>query len=56
MKATRACRSLVLVLGDQLDPSGAALDGFDPARDVVFMAEVAGESTRSGASDGPCAM
>ena len=34
MKAARACRSLVLVLGDQLDPSGAALDGFDPARDA----------------------
>ena len=50
MKATRACRSLVLVLGDQLDPSGAALDGFDPARDVVFMAEVAGESTHVASS------
>ena len=38
-------RSLVLVLGDQLDPHSAAIDGFDNARDLVFMAEVAEEST-----------
>lgn len=37
-------RHLVLVLGDQLDPNAAAFDGFDPARDVVWMAEVAAES------------
>ncbi len=43
-------RTLVLVLGDQLDPGAAAFDGFDPAQDAVWMAEVAGESThvRSG--------
>jgi deoxyribodipyrimidine photolyase-related protein len=44
MTATRP-RHLVVVLGDQLDPHGAALDGFDPARDRVWMAEVAEEST-----------
>lgn len=38
-------RNLVLVLGDQLDPDSAALDGFDVHRDVIWMAEVAGEST-----------
>ncbi|MCS7190926.1 MAG: cryptochrome/photolyase family protein, partial [Fimbriimonadales bacterium] len=37
-------RNLVLVLGDQLDPSSAALDGFDPACDAVWMAEVAEEA------------
>ncbi|MGL4551885.1 MAG: cryptochrome/photolyase family protein, partial [Gemmataceae bacterium] len=38
-------RNLVLVLGDQLDPASSAFDGFDPARDAVWMAEVAEEST-----------
>jgi deoxyribodipyrimidine photolyase-related protein len=38
-------RSLVLVLGDQLDLDAAAFDGFDAARDAVWMAEVAEEST-----------
>jgi deoxyribodipyrimidine photolyase-related protein len=38
-------RHLVLVLGDQLDPHATALDGFDAAQDVVWMAEVAEEST-----------
>ena len=37
--------SLVLVLGDQLDRSSAAFDGFDRGRDRVWMAEVAEEST-----------
>ena len=40
-----ATRNLILVLGDQLDPDSAAFDGFDPKRDVVWMAEVAEEST-----------
>jgi deoxyribodipyrimidine photolyase-related protein len=40
-----AVRRLVLVLGDQLDLASAALDGFDPGRDAVWMAEVADEST-----------
>lgn len=38
-------RHLVLVLGDQLDASSAAFDGFDAAQDAVWMAEVAEEST-----------
>ena len=38
-------RTLVLVLGDQLDLSAAAFDGFDAAEDAVWMAEVADEST-----------
>lgn len=38
-------RNLVIVLGDQLDPGAAAFDGFDPALDAVWMAEVDEEST-----------
>jgi deoxyribodipyrimidine photolyase-related protein len=38
-------RHLVVVLGDQLDPEGAALDGFDTRRDRVWMAEVRAEAT-----------
>jgi deoxyribodipyrimidine photolyase-related protein len=38
-------RNLVVVLGDQLNRDSAAFDGFDPASDVVWMAEVADEST-----------
>lgn len=38
-------RRLVLVLGDQLNQDSAAFDGFDPACDAVWMAEVAEEST-----------
>ena len=38
-------RSLVIVLGDQLDLEAAAFDGFDSQRDAVWMAEVAEEST-----------
>jgi deoxyribodipyrimidine photolyase-related protein len=38
-------RSLVVVLGDQLDLDAAAFDGFDAAVDAVWMAEVAEEST-----------
>ena len=42
----QACpRRLVLVLGDQLNRDSAAFDGFDPACDAVWMAEVAEEST-----------
>ncbi|MFO1461399.1 MAG: cryptochrome/photolyase family protein [Verrucomicrobiota bacterium] len=37
-------RHLVVVLGDQLDPNSSAFDGFDPKRDVVWMAEVDEES------------
>ncbi len=38
-------RNLVLVLGDQLDAESSAFDGFDPAIDAVWMAEVREEST-----------
>ena len=38
-------RSLVIVLGDQLDAESTALRGFDPSLDVVWMAEVESEST-----------
>jgi deoxyribodipyrimidine photolyase-related protein len=38
-------RHLVLVLGDQLDRRSAAFDGFDASQDIVWMAEVAEEST-----------
>ena len=34
-----------MILGDQLSPSIASLDGLDPAADVVLMAEVAAECT-----------
>ncbi|MFN3593266.1 MAG: cryptochrome/photolyase family protein [Thiobacillaceae bacterium] len=44
MSQTRP-RHLVVILGDQLDPASAALDGFDPARDRLWMAEVAEEAT-----------
>jgi deoxyribodipyrimidine photolyase-related protein len=39
-------RSLVIVLGDQLDLGASAFDGFETSRDAVWMAEVSGESTQ----------
>ena len=38
-------RSLVMVLGDQLDAEGAAFEGFDSDYDAVMMSEVAEEAT-----------
>ncbi len=38
-------RTLVVVLGDQLDPDAAAFDGFNPTQDSVWMAEADEEST-----------
>ena len=38
-------RSLIVVLGDQLDLGAAAFDGFDAGLDAVWMAEVTDEST-----------
>ena len=38
-------RTLILVLGDQLDPGSPALAGFDPTQDRVLMIEAAGEAT-----------
>jgi deoxyribodipyrimidine photolyase-related protein len=43
-------RSLVLVLGDQLDLEAAAFDGFERQLDAVWMAEVVDESTHVGSS------
>jgi deoxyribodipyrimidine photolyase-related protein len=39
-----SCRNLVLILGDQLDDASSALEGFDPALDVVLMIEAFEES------------
>jgi deoxyribodipyrimidine photolyase-related protein len=49
-------RSLVLVLGDQLDREAAAFDGFEPQHDAVWMAEVAEESTHVGSGKPRTAM
>lgn len=38
-------RNLIVVFGDQLDYQSAAFDGFDRARDLIWMAEVAGEAS-----------
>jgi deoxyribodipyrimidine photolyase-related protein len=38
-------RNLLVVLGDQLDPSSPIFDGADVALDAIWMAEVVGEST-----------
>ncbi len=47
MKKRRAAlQNLILVLGDQLDASSAAFDGFVPGTDAVWMAEVAHESEK----------
>jgi deoxyribodipyrimidine photolyase-related protein len=43
--AAGGLRHLILVLGDQLDAEASAFDGFDPAQDAVWMAEVGQEST-----------
>jgi deoxyribodipyrimidine photolyase-related protein len=44
-RSPAALRHLIIVFGDQLDADSAALDGFDPARDAIWMAEVTAEST-----------
>lgn len=38
-------RALVIVLGDQLDADSAALRGFDPAQDRIWMCEAPAEAT-----------
>ena len=45
MKKPAVTRTLVIVLGDQLDLNAAAFDGFDAAEDMVWMAEADEEST-----------
>lgn len=49
-------RTLIIVLGDQLDLDAAAFDGFDPGFDAVWMAEVAEESTHVSSSKPRTAM
>ena len=44
--SARPCRNLILILGDQLDESSAALRDMDPKQDWIWMAEVAHESTK----------
>ena len=46
MKRDTTLRNLAFILGDQLDERSAAFDGFDPAADAVWMAEVAHESEK----------
>ena len=41
----RPVRHLLVVLGDQLDADSALFEGADAGRDVIWMAEVAGEAT-----------
>ncbi len=41
-----AVRSLIIVLGDQLDTHSSALTGGDPEHDAILMMEVAHESTK----------
>ncbi len=40
-----SARSLIVILGDQLQEDSAAFDGADPSRDVLWMAETAEEAT-----------
>ena len=42
---TKPLRHLVIMLGDQLDEQSSAMADFDPAQDLLWMAEVAEEST-----------
>lgn len=44
--STPAVRHMVIVLGDQLDREASGFDGFDPAKDMVWMAEASAESTQ----------
>lgn len=45
MDGRATTRHLVVVFGDQLDGEASALDGFDPARDRVWMAESFAEAS-----------
>ena len=44
--STMPMRNLLIILGDQLNADSAAFDGFDPAVDALWMAEVAHESSK----------
>ena len=45
MEAARTVRQLVLVLGDQLDASSSAFDGFEAERDAILLVEAREEAT-----------
>ena len=42
----QTCRHLIVILGDQLDETSAALRDMDPKQDWIWMAEVSHESTK----------
>ena len=44
--ASASIRHLIVVFGDQLNSDSVVFEGFDPALDAIWMAEVAGESTQ----------
>lgn len=46
MAKIKKTRRMAIVLGDQLNADAAIFDDFDKQRDILWMAEVAGESTR----------
>jgi len=46
----KSLRHLVLILGDQLNLDSTALADFDPAQDIIWMAEVMEESTHVASS------
>ena len=56
MPAPPDVRNLVLVLGDQLDADSSVFADFDPARDVVWMAEVVHEATHAWSTKARVAM
>ncbi len=43
--SNQSVRHLIFILGDQLDRQSAVLEKFNPGEDLIFMAEVRGEST-----------
>lgn len=45
MSTARPLRHLIVVFGDQLDLDSAAFQGFDPALDAIWMAEVEAEGS-----------
>lgn len=44
IKIPKTIRTLVIILGDQLDLESVAMEDFDPQKDMICMAEVTGES------------
>jgi deoxyribodipyrimidine photolyase-related protein len=56
MPANPTVRNLILVLGDQLDAESSVFADFDPAQDIVWMAEVAHEATHAWSTKARIAM